>query len=245
MKLFKHIQRYSRTVLFQTRPSLFYGVDQTFRLNVMQPFKTFQVFGLAVLPNIPCHGPAHFAALNNHFVLMLCKLSTTFKSTARRAPPNTVQLNSRCRKHFLVWMVWSFSKTLEFVARRCSRKHGPVFFMVLINFFVEMLFSHLKTFKFMAGPRSPTSPVTVQLISRRWKVVSFYGDCQQRSTQRLVVLPLTRYNSFHDVETFFLLVGFKFLKNIWFYGWAVLLQLRPSSFHGVKKLFSCGCYAAI
>ena len=74
----------------------------------MQPFRNFQVFGWAALPNIPCHDPAHFVTMINHFVLMLCRYLTTFKSTAGRAPPITVQLISRCWKHFLVWMVWSF-----------------------------------------------------------------------------------------------------------------------------------------
>ena len=141
-----------------------------FRPNAMQPFKNiqvFQVYGWAALPNIPCHGPAHFAAFKSHFVSMLCRLSTTFKSTAGRTPSNTVQLISRCRKHFLVWMAWNFSKTFEFVAGPCSPKHGPVLFTVLKNLFVWILCSHLKPFNSMAGPRSATSPVTAQLISRR------------------------------------------------------------------------------
>ena len=59
-------------------------------------FKNIQVDGRAALPNIPCHDPAHFTTINMGIVLMLCRLSTTFKWTAGRAPPNTVQLNSRC-----------------------------------------------------------------------------------------------------------------------------------------------------
>ena len=59
-------------------------------------FKNIQVHGWAALPNIPCHGPAHFTALNKVFFLILCRLSTAFKWTAGRASPNTVQLKSRC-----------------------------------------------------------------------------------------------------------------------------------------------------
>ena len=66
----------------------------------MQPFKNIQVNGWAALPNIFCHGPAHFASLKNLVVLMLCRLSTAFKSTAGCAPPNTVQLISRCSRYF-------------------------------------------------------------------------------------------------------------------------------------------------
>ena len=73
-------------MLPQTRPSSFHGVEQPFRLDVMHTFKTIQVYGWAALPNIPCHGPAHFAVLKNLFVVKLCRLSTTFKSTAGRAP---------------------------------------------------------------------------------------------------------------------------------------------------------------
>ena len=51
----------------------------------------------------------------------------------------------------------------------CSQKHGPVVFTVLKMRFVWMFCTRLKPFKFMAGPRSPTSPVTTQLISRRMR----------------------------------------------------------------------------
>ena len=203
----------------------------------MQPFKNFQIFGWDALPNIFCHGPVHFAALKSHFVLMLCRLATTFKSTAGRSPPNTVQLISWCRKQFLVWMVWSFWKPLKIVAGPCSFNCKPIPFTVLKNFFVWMLCSHLKPFKFMAGPCSPTSPVTAQLISRRWRIFWFYADCQQRSNQRRVVLPQTRSTSFHGVENILRLDGIKLFKNTRFYGWAVLPQTRPSSFHDVEKFF--------
>ena len=198
----------------------------------MQPFRNFQVFGWAALPNIPCHGPAFFVALKNHFVLMLCRYLTTFESTPDRAPPNTVQLISRCRKQFLVWMVWSFSKTFDFMTGPCSPKHSPVPFTVLKNLFVWMLCSHLKPFKFMAGPRSPTSFVTAQLISRRWRIFLHWScaDCQQPSNQRLVVLPQTRSSSFHGVKAFSRLDGMKLFKNIQRYGRTVLCQTRPSSF---------------
>ena len=100
MKLFKTFRTYGRAVLPQTQPSSFHGVEELFRLDVLQPSKNIQIDGWAALPNIPCHGPVHFAALKNHFVLFLCKLSTTFKWTAGRAPPKTVQLISRCWKLF-------------------------------------------------------------------------------------------------------------------------------------------------
>ena len=134
-------------------------------------------------------------------------------------------------------MVWSFSKTFELMAGPCSPKHGLVLFTVLSNLFVWMFCSRLNTFKFMAGPRSQTSHVTAQLRSRRWRIVSFwfYGDIQQRSNERMFVLPQTRSRAFHGVEELFRLDGMKLFKNSRIYGWAVFPQTRPSSFHGVEE----------
>ena len=142
------------------------------------------------------------------------------------------------KKHFY-WMVWSFSITLVLMAGLCSPKHGLVLFTVLKKLFVWMLCRHVKTFKFMAGLRSLTSPVTAQLILRRWRIHSFWccAGFQQRLNKRMVVLPQTRSRSLHGVDDFFFLSGIKFFKSIRTYGWAVLPQTRPSSFHGVKKLF--------
>ena len=98
--LFKNTRAYGSAVLFQTRPSFIYGVEEPFRLDVMQPCKNIQAHGWAAFSNIPCHGPAHFAALKNRFALMLCRHSTTFKWTDVRASPNTVQLISRCWRLF-------------------------------------------------------------------------------------------------------------------------------------------------
>ena len=76
----------------------------------MQPCKNIQVYAWAALTNIPCHGPADFAALKNPFVLVLCRLWITFKWTAVRAPPNTVQLISRCWRLFFSELYEAFQK---------------------------------------------------------------------------------------------------------------------------------------
>ena len=62
--------------------------------------KTFKFRAEPRSPTIPCHGPAHFVALKALIVLKLCSFSTTFKWTAGRAPPNTVQHISRCWRYF-------------------------------------------------------------------------------------------------------------------------------------------------
>ena len=149
--------------------------------------------------------------------------------------PKHVPAHFTVLKHFLVRIVWSFSKTIKVMAEPCLSKHGPVPFTMLKNFFVWIICSHLNSFKFMAGPRSPASPATAQLISRRERCFSSwsYAQRQQTSNQRLVVLPQSRSSSFHGVQQSFRLDGMKlFKKNIHFCGWAVLPQTRPSSIHG-------------
>ena len=150
-------------------------------------------------------------------------------------------------KKFFVWMVWSFSKIFELMARPCSPKHGPVPFTVLKNLFVWMLCNHLKTFKFMAGPRSPTSLATAKLISRRWKINSFwcYADFQQRLNEWQVVLPQTRSRSFHGVEQVFRLVDIKLFKK---QSNSLLGRASTNTAQFLSrcwKTVSSGCYAAI
>ena len=64
-----------------------------------------------------------------------------------------------------------------------------------------------------------------------------YADFQQRSNERLVVLPQTRSSSIHGVESTFRPDGVKLFTNIQSLGWVVLPQTRPSSFHGVEEPF--------
>ena len=142
-------------------------------------------------------------------------------------------------KHFPVWMAWNFSATFEVMAGLCSPKHGPAPFTMLKNFFVWMVCTRFKPFKFMAGPRSQTSLVTAQLISRRERCFSFwcFTDFQQRLIEWLVVLLQIRSSSFHGVKAFSRLDGMKVFRIIQSYGWAVLPQTRPGSIHSLKKLF--------
>ena len=87
-------------VLPQTRPGSLHGVEEPFLWMLCSHFNNFQVHRWTALPNIPCHGQIHFTSVNMGIVLMLCRLSTTFKWTVGRAPPNTVQLISRCWVNF-------------------------------------------------------------------------------------------------------------------------------------------------
>ena len=123
------------------------------------------------------------------------------------------------------------SKTFEILDGSCSPKHGPVPLTVLKNFFVWMLCNRLKTLKLMAGPRPPTSPVTAQLILRRWRLFSSwcYANFQQRSNERLVVLPQTRSSSFHGIEKSFVGMVWNFLKT--FKLWLICAHSNSAQFH--------------
>ena len=130
-------------------------------------FENIQVDGWAALPIIPCHGPAHFTAVNMGIVLMLCKLSTTFKWTAGRASPNTVQLNSRCWVNFSSGWHEAFQKHSKFWMGRAPPNTVQFYSQCWRTFSSECYAAFSKTFNLMAGPRSPTFPVTAQLILRR------------------------------------------------------------------------------
>ena len=247
MKFFKKNHSFDWAVLTQTRTNSFHGVQELFCVDHLQPFKTIQVCGWAALPNIPCHAPAHFAALKNHFVLIMCIFSTTFNWTASRAPANTIQPISRC------WNIFSFEWLEAFklptnLCLSCALPNTAQFLSrCWTTFFVWMLCSHLKPFKFMAGPRSPTSPVTAQLILRRWRVISFwcYADCQQRSKERLVVLPQTRSSSFHGGKQISSLDGMKLFKNIRVL-WLGRVPPNTAQFYSqCWRTFSSGWFAAI
>ena len=187
-------------------------------------FKNIQFDGWAALPNIFCHGPIHFASLNCGFVLMLCRLSTAFKWTAGRAPPNTVQLKSRCWVNFLSGWREAFQKHSKLKLGRASPNTAQFLPRCWRTFSSGCYAAISKTFKLMAGPRSPTSPVTTQLISRRRRFFLFwcYADFQQGSNERLVVLPQTRSSSIHGVESTFRPDAMKLFKNIRKFGWVVL-----------------------
>ena len=114
MKLFKNIRIYGWAVFPQTRPSSVHGVEKLFRMDVMQPCKNIQVDSWAALPSIPCHGLVRFAALKTRFVLMLCRLSSTFKWTDGGAPPDTFPLISRCWRIFLYGWYEAFQKHSNF-----------------------------------------------------------------------------------------------------------------------------------
>ena len=151
----------------------------------------------------------------------------------------TVQFKSRCWVNFLSGWRETFQKHSKFKLGRAPPNTAQFLPRCWKTFSSGCYAAISKTFKLMAGPRSPTSSVTAQLISRRWRSFPFWccADFQERSNERLVVLPQTRSSSLHGVESFFRPYGVKLFKIIPIIGWVVLSQTRPSSFHGVEEPF--------
>ena len=239
VKLFKNIQILGWVVLLQTRPSSFHGVEEPFRLDVMQPFQKHSNWWLGRASQHPLSRPNLFRGVKLCILLNSCRFSTAFKWTAGRAPPNTVQLKSRCWVNFLSGWREAFQKHSKLKLGRAPLNTAQFLPRCWKKFFSGCYAAISKIFKLMVGPRSPTSPVTAQLIARRRRFFLFWccTDFQQRSNERLVVLPQTRSSSIHGVDSTFCPDGVKLFKNIQILGWVVLPQTRPSSFYGVEELF--------
>ena len=254
---------------YLSRPSSFCGVEKAFRLDVMQTFNNVQMNGWSCSTihgpvHLRCWKSFLFGSYEAFQKHLSLRLGRAFQNAAQLISRRWNVISSRCYADF---QQRSTERLVVLSQTRSSSFHGvkevsrlddmklfnnirtdgwavhpqthPSFFTVLKNFFVWVFCSHLKTFKFIAGPRSPTSSVTAQLIPRRCKMVSSwsYADFQHRSNERMVVLPQTPSRSFHGVEKVFHVDGMKVFKNVPTYGWAVLPQTRPSSFHGVGKPF--------
>ena len=94
-------------------------------------------------------------------------------------------------KILLIWIVWKFSKTFEFFKNiwtktlwlgRAPPNTAQFISRCWRTFCVWKLCSHLQTFKFEVGPRSPTYFVTAQLTSQRWRIVFVLKLCRLSTT---------------------------------------------------------------
>ena len=153
-------------------PVSFTVLNNFFRLEIMQPFKNHSSLWLGRAPQHPLSRPSWFCGVEESFRFDVMQIVNNLQKNGWSCSPKHDPADFTVSNNFLVWMVWSFSKTFEVMAGLCSPKHGPVPFTVLKNLFVWMLCSHLKNFKFMIGLRSPTSFATAQLVSRRWTLFS-------------------------------------------------------------------------
>ena len=180
MKVFKIYQSYGWAVLPQLRPSSFHGVDEPFRLDVMQPFKTVQVYGWAVLSNIPCHGPAHFAALKSFSFYADCQERSNQK---RVVLPQTRSSSFHGVENYFRQNGIKCFKNTRFYGWAMLPQTRPSFFHGVEKSFRLMLCRLLTTFDWTVG-RAP--PNTVQFISRCWSICSSgsYEDFQLPSNYR-------------------------------------------------------------
>ena len=170
MKLFRNIQFYSWILLSKTRFSSFHGVEELFfvwmLISYLKPFK-FMAGSCSPTSLVT----AQLISRRWKIISFWCYADCQQRSNdGWSCFPKHDPAHFTVSNNFLVWMVGNFSKTFDFMAGPCSPKHGPALFTMLKNLFVWMLCIRLKPFKFMAGPRSSTSPVTAQLISRRWRI---------------------------------------------------------------------------
>ena len=237
-KLFKNIRTCGWVVLPQVRLVPFTVLKNHFVWMLCSHVKTFKFMAEPRSPTTPV--TAQLILRRWKIILFWCNADFQPRSKERMVvfPQTRSRSFHGVEKNFRLDGKTRF-KNIPTYGWAVFPKHSPVLFTVLKNLLVCMFCSHVKTFMFKAGPRSPTSPVTAQLISRRRKIISIgcCADMQQRSNERMVALPQTHSRSFHGVDDFSHLNGRKLFKNIRTYGWAVLPQTRPSSFHGVEEPF--------
>ena len=172
----------------------------------------------------PLSRPSSFRGVKKSFRFDVMQIFNNVQMNGRSCSPKHGPWHFTVLKNFFVWEKWSFLKTFEFMAALCSPRHNPVLFTVLKILFVWMFFSHVKTFMRKAGPRIPTSFVTAQLISRRWRIVLFCSCADFNNVQMngWSCFPKNGGTHFTVLKNFFPVDGIKFLKNIRTSGWTVL-----------------------
>ena len=201
-------------------------------------FKNFQSDGWAALPNIPCYGPAYFAASKIFFGFNVMQIFNSVQMNGWGCSPKHGPAQFTALSQLFVRIVWNLSKTFEFLAGSCSPKHGPLLVTVSQKLFVGMFCSHFKNSQVDGWATLPNIPCHGPAHVAALNI--FFWCCavfEQRSNGRLVVLPQTRSSSKQGVESIFRPDGVKHFKNIPLLGWVVLPQTRPSSFYGVTEPF--------
>ena len=222
----------------KTRSNFIHSVEKLFRLSVMQPFKNNQNDGWAALPNFPCHGPAHFTALNKVFfwcfadfqqrsnkrlVVLPQTRSSSIHGVESFFRPDGMKLFKYIQSFGWVVLPKTRSKSIHSVEKIFCRSVMQPFKKFQIGGWTA-LFNIL-----YHGPAQFTTLNNLFF----W----CYADIQQPSNERLVVLPKTRSTSYHGVESTFRPNRVKHFKNHQKLSSIVLPQTRPSSFHGVQEIF--------
>ena len=96
-----------------SRPSSFRGVEESFRLDVMQTFHNVQMNGWSCHDK---HGLVIFTELKKLIFWMIWKFSKTFKVMAGPCSPKHGPVPFTMLKNLFVWMLCSHLKTFKFMA---------------------------------------------------------------------------------------------------------------------------------
>ena len=147
-------------------PVPFTVLNNFFVWMLCKHLKTFKTMA----PQHPLSRPSSFHRTEKFFRLDVMQTFNNVQINGCSCHPKHGPAHFTMLKNFFVWLFWSFSKTVNSTVGPCSSKHGPIPFTMLKNLFVWMLCSRLRTFKFKARPRSPTTPITAQVISWRWRI---------------------------------------------------------------------------
>ena len=110
-------------------------------------------------PCSPTHGPVLFTVWNEFFICLLCSRLEPFKFMAGpRSPLSlvTAQLIWHRWRTFLSWYYADFQQRLN-ECWKCSPKHNPPHFTVLIHLFVWMVWSFLKRSNLWLGRAPPNT----------------------------------------------------------------------------------------
>ena len=219
-----------------SRPSSFCGVENSFRLYVMQIFNNVQMNGWSCSPK---HGPAQITTLSQFFLRMAWSISKTFEVLAGSCSPKHGPILFTVLQNLFVWMLCSHFENIQvdgWAKLPNIRCHGPAHFAALniFSFWCCADFPQRSNERLVVLPQTRSSSYHGVKSTFRPNGVKLFKNIPILGW---VVLPQTRQSSFYDVEEPFRLdVMQPFQKLLsWWLGRAPQHPLsRPSSFHGGK-----------
>ena len=139
-------------------PVSFTVLNNFFCLDVMQPFKNHSSLWLGRAPQHPLSRPSWFCGVEECFRRDVMQIVNNGYMNGWSCSPKHDPVFFTVLKHFLVWMVWSFSNANKLGPGDCSPKHGPVSFTVLKNFFRLDVMQPFKTILVYGWAALPNIP---------------------------------------------------------------------------------------
>ena len=111
-------------------------------------------------PQHPLSRPSSFHGVEESFRFDVMQIVNNLQINGWSCSPKHDRAHFTELKHFLVWMLLGFSKTIKFMAGPCSPKHGPVSFTVLNNFFCLDVTQPFKNHSNLWLGRAPQHPLS-------------------------------------------------------------------------------------